>query len=98
MKDYFFDGFHKFSLALLDLNLIVLLPYLSQISILPFFSLIFDDFADGIKMIVLEDIFSEFLEILSTERASMVPVDCLLDAFFAVDMSASRDVTILDLV
>ncbi len=48
-------------------------------------------------MIILEDVGCEIFDILITKRTAMVSIDCLFDAFFAVDMPTSRDVAILDL-
>lgn len=47
-------------------------------------------------MIVLEHIVLELLEFLIAKRASMMPVDGLLDTGLTIYMSASRYVTVID--
>ena len=47
-------------------------------------------------MVIFKDVNFEIFEFLGAEGASVVSVDGLLDAVFAVDMSASGDVAVGD--
>lgn len=47
-------------------------------------------------MVILKHVVLEILELLITERTSMMAVDCLLDARSAINMAASGDVAISD--
>lgn len=47
-------------------------------------------------MVILEDINFKIFQFLGAERAAVVSIDRLLDAMFAVDMSASGDVAVGD--
>ena len=68
----------------------------TQILIILFSDFLLDNFFDGIEMIILEHIILEILEFLITEGTTMVAIDCLLNAWPAVYMAASGNVTVID--
>ena len=57
--------------------------------------LFLDDFLHRVEMIVFENVVFELFQLLVAEGTAMVPVDCLLDAAFAVDVAASCYVAIV---
>lgn len=77
-------------------DFIFLQKSLSKILIIFLSDLLFDNFLDGVKMIILENIIFEILELLITEGTTMMPIDCLLDTGSAIHMTASGDVAISD--
>lgn len=49
-------------------------------------------------MVILEDVSFELFELLGAEGTAVMPVDSLLDAMFAVHMSTTSDVAVVDWV
>jgi hypothetical protein len=76
------------------LNFDILRKGFSKIFIVLFSDLFFDNFLDGIEMIIFEYIVFEIFELLITERTAMMPIDSLLNARPAIDMPASSNVTV----
>ena len=77
-------------------NFIFLGKGLSKILIIFLSDLLFDNFLDSVKVIILENVILEILELLITEGTTMMPIDCLLDTGSAIHMTASGDVAISD--
>jgi hypothetical protein len=78
------------------LNFDTLRKGFSKIFIVFFSDLLFDNFLDGIEMIIFEYIVFEIFQLLITERTSMMPIDGLLNARPAIHMPAPSNVTVSD--
>ncbi len=68
----------------------------SKIFIVFFSDLFFDNFLDGIEMIIFEYIVFEIFKLLITERTAMMSIDSLLNARPAIHMPAPSNVTVSD--
>ena len=67
---------------------------LSKILIIFLSDLLFDNFLDCVKVVILEYVILKILKLLITKGTTMMAIDCLLNTGPAIYMTASRDVAI----
>lgn len=93
---YFLYWGHNFlfTLYILD-NLHFFCKCFTKIFFVLLSDFLFDNFFNGIKVIIFKNIVLETFQLLIAKGATMMPIYCFLDAAFAIDVPAPRDIAVI---